>query len=378
MKKFILLLTTQCILSFSIYPDKVDIFEALDYEKLEDLKEAINQGANVNQIDSNREMTALMRAISSMKPELVQLLISKKANVHAKIPESGKTALMFFMEQYAMESEQNDTETIYKENLQMLEIFEALIKAGAKVNDKDNEGKSVLAYAVESTYSAQSEKILKTLLSLKADPNIPFNKNTKNSICRTVLEDSTGYQKVPLKLFYSTKACDPNQVFSDRNSRFTNPLYIALEKLDKESVQMLLMAGADPNKGASDTMMDYVPLFVCISDFEITELLLKAKTSPNSIENKSHILEHAARNVPDDEQGEKIIDLLLKFGAEINHPALFDSYSPYNKAFYAAHIVGKTQIEKYLEKRGALRSDQLKKQERKSKKTSVSKSKEVN
>lgn len=353
------------LFQFPIFAEKVDIFEAIEYENPKDLLESINKGGNVNDLDSNREITILMRAIASMKPELVQILLEKKANVNAKVPESGKTALMFFMENYIMESVESGKDTSYIDNTDMLDIFFQLIKAGAKVNEKDFFGKSVLAYAVESTYSSQSEKILTKLLSLKADPNTAFSQDIKKTICQTTVEDTSGNQSLALRLFYSEKTCDPNREFTERNQRVTNPLYLALEKVDKEVVRILLKAGANPNKGASDTMMDYHPLFLCITDYQITELLLKAKANPNSIENQAHILEHTARMVPNDEEGEKIIDLLLQSGSEINHPALFDSYSPYNKAFYAAHIVGKERIEKFLEKRGALRSDQLKKKSEK-------------
>ncbi len=344
-----------------IFSDSIDLFETIGWEDETELKKAIASGGNVNQIDSSLEISILMKAIDTMKPNLVKTLLDAKANVNLKIPKTKKTALMHFMEKYIMNTETNDKDqTVYKDDEAMIAIFNHLMKAGANVTDTDSDGKSVLSYAIDSSYASQSDLIMKKLISQKADPNVMFSRDNPKPICFIAAEDSSGYQRFAFKLFLKGKLCDPNKVYSERNQRKTTLLYIAVSKKDLEEVQLLLEAGANPNLGASDTMMDYLPINQVIADYEILELLLRFKANPNSIENEIHLMEHAARNIADDESGEKVIDLLLKYGSDINHPKLFDTYTPYNKAVYAAHIVGKYRIEKYLTKKGAVTSDKLK------------------
>ncbi len=337
-----------------------DLFEAIGWEDEEQLRTAIRAGGNVNQVDPSLEISILMKAIETMKPNLVKALLDAKANVNLKIPSTKKTALMFFMEKYIMNAETGNDITIYSDDEAMLSIYNLLLQAGAKASDIDSDGKSVLTYALDSAYASRSDRILEKLINLKVDPNGNFSKDIPKSNCLVAAEDTSGSKRNAFRLFLKNKLCDPNKEYAERNQRKTTLLFIAVNNKDLELVQLLLAAGANPNKGASDTLMDYLPIFLAGVDFEMLELLLKYKTNPNSIENGSHILEHIARNVADDETGEKIIDLLLKFGSDINHPKLFDSYTPYNKAVYAAHIVGKYRIEKYLEKRGAVTSDKLK------------------
>lgn len=347
------------LISIPSYGAPVDLFETIGWEDEAALKKAIQSGGNVNQIDPSQEVTILMKAIETMKPNLVKLLLDAKANVNLKLPETEKTALMHFMQKYIMNSETEADETRYTDDDAMISIFNLLLQAGAKVNDIDREGKSVLSYAIDSSYASQSETILSKLISLKADPNGLFSKDNPKPICLLSAEDTSGSHRLAFKLFLKSRLCDPNKVYSERNQRKTTLLYIAANQKDMEGVKILLEAGANPNKGASDTMMDYLPIFPIVSDIKILELMLKYKADPNSIENNIHLLEHAARNIADDESGEKVIDLLLKYGCDINHPKLFDTYTPYNKAVYAAHIVGKYRIEKYLEKKGAVTSNKL-------------------
>ncbi|MCZ8154766.1 MAG: hypothetical protein O9264_01495 [Leptospira sp.] len=352
-------------ISCVLYAESVDLFEAIGWEDEAELKKALSAGGNVNHVDSSENISILMRAIDTMKPNLVQILLERKANVNQKMPGTQKTALMHFMEKFIKNAEADENgETRYVDDGGMISIFNQLIKAGAKVNDIDSEGKSVLSYAINSPYASQSQTILNKLISLKVNPNIKYSNDIPKPICLVVAEDTSGQQREAFKAFIKQKLCDPNQVYEERNQRKTTLLFIAVSKKEREEVEFLLEMGANPNKGASDTLMDYLPVFVDISNYEFLELFMKHKADPNSIENEIHIMEHAARNVTDDADGERIIDLLLKYGSNINHPKLYDSYTPYNKAVYAAHVVGKYRIEKYLEKKGAVTSDKLKNQKK--------------
>lgn len=349
------------LFSTSIFSAPVDLFETITYEDELELKKAIKSGGNVNQSSSDQDMTILMAAVKTMKPNLVKLLLDSKANPNGKSPDSGKTPLMYFMTVYYMDStNDSDGNKIYSENQDGLTIFQMLLKAGAKATDKDKEGKSVLTYLLDNGGANQSEAIIQALLSAKADPNQKFSNDIPKSICFIAIEDTSGYYQLALKMFLKQKLCDPNKEYTTGNAYRTTPLYIAINKKEKELVDALLAAGANPNKGASDSMMDYFPIFAAINDIEMLTSLLKYKANPNSIENEIHILEHAARMVMDDETGERIINILLTNGSNINHPKLFDSYSTENKAVYAAQIISHNRIEKFLKKKGALKSTELK------------------
>ncbi|MCZ8343055.1 MAG: hypothetical protein O9301_08490 [Leptospira sp.] len=356
-----------CILFFlsqfhvSLSAESIDLFEAISWEDEIEFKKALDSGANPNQIDSNLNISILMKAIETMKPNLVEILLNKKANVNLKIPDSKKTALMFFMEKFIQNSElDNDGNTIYKDDRDMLDIYYKLLNAGANVNEMDHDGKSVLTYLMESPYAQKSETIIRELIARNIKANVNFSKDIKKPVCLCLIEDTSGKQIELIQIFFRQKICDPNQEYKQANQRKTSLLFIALSNKDYSSTKALLEAGANPNQGASDTLMQYSPIFLTPTEFELLELLLKFKANPNAIENDIHLLEHVARNVSNDEKGEKTIDLLLAYGAIITHPKLYDSYTPYNKATHAAYIVGKYKIQKYLEKKGAVTKDKLK------------------
>ncbi len=347
----------------------VDLFESIGYEDEAELRKAIKAGGNVNQISPEKEISILMASIETMKPNLVKLLLDSKANPNLKIPANGKTALMHFMTKYNMNSEERENGVYsYSDTNEGIEIFNLLIKAGAKATEKDKEGKSVLAYVLDSSSAGRSEAIINTLLEKKADPNQNFSNDISKPICLVAAEDTSGNQRLALNFFLKRKGCDPNKQYVGRNQYTTTLLHIVATNKDRDLIETLLVAGANPDKGASDSMMDYMPIFNVITDIELLELMLKFKANPNSIENQIHILEHAARNVADDETGERIINLLLSKGTEINHPKLFDSYMNENKAVYAAQIVSHIRIEKFLVKKGALKSNELKSKDSKKKK----------
>lgn len=356
-----------CILFFlSLFPfalsaESIDLFESIGWEDEIEFKQALDMGGNPNQIDANLNISILMKAIETMKPNLVQVLLDKKADVNLKVPNSKKTALMFFMEKFIQNAElDNEGNTIYKDDSSMIEIFYKLIKAGANVNEIDKDGNSVLSYVIESAYAQKSETIIKELILRKIRANVNFSNDIKKPICLCLIEDTSGKQIDLIQIFFKQKICDPNQEYKQPNQRKTSLLFIALSNRDFNTSKALLEAGANPNLGASDTLMQYSPIFLTVSDIQFLELLLKFKANPNAIENDIHLLEHLARNVSNDENGERSIDLLLASGTDVTHPKLYDSYTPYNKATHAAYIVGKYRIQKYLEKKGAVTKDKLK------------------
>lgn len=105
------------------------LFPAAFLNRVAVARELIQHGADVN-VTSQKQVTPLMEA-ASHSPHIVDLLISRGANVNAR-DVLGGTALMM-----AARGGRGD-------------IARALIKAGADVNAKDNEGRTALSSAVDA------------------------------------------------------------------------------------------------------------------------------------------------------------------------------------------------------------------------------------
>jgi ankyrin repeat protein len=120
-----------------------------------ELQQALDAGYPVDAIVMNN-MTLLMWACSESNPhfedkrtEVVELLLNKGANpnIQAKGPsvsdrDQGKTPLMMVISSFYF--------SLDKRKQQQLEIVEMLLKAGADVNIRDENGKTALQHAIES------------------------------------------------------------------------------------------------------------------------------------------------------------------------------------------------------------------------------------
>ena len=110
------------------------------YGTLEEIKHAINSGANINAfgeynrqsafLDTYNRKSALMYAVERDKPDMITLLLDAGADVNA-VDSFGRPALMFAIE---------------KDNPDVISL---LLEAGADVNAVDKNGKSALMYAIE-------------------------------------------------------------------------------------------------------------------------------------------------------------------------------------------------------------------------------------
>jgi len=178
-----------------------------DNNFLNDVKNSIQQGENINARDKNG-MTLLDSAITNNNQEAVKLLIEAGADINATA-NTGLTPLM-------RASSQPD-------------IVRLLIDAKANLNVKDNTyGKTALMYAAGSV----NTETLKLLLDAGADINATSNEGW-TALCYAVLARLTD----TIKLLIDAGV--------DVNLGNKTPLSIATSNKNTEAIELLKQAGAN-------------------------------------------------------------------------------------------------------------------------------------
>lgn len=137
---------------------------AAQEDDLEEVKRILLTKPDVNARDSATHYTALERAVQNGNREMMQLLLSYKANVQAK-DDSGESILMVIGEDTTSEvvwdlinagakvnlrDKDGDTALINIAQENNVEALQALLDAGAKVNDANNDGKTALMEAADN------------------------------------------------------------------------------------------------------------------------------------------------------------------------------------------------------------------------------------
>lgn len=125
------------------------------------LKELLEAGADVNAMDENYNLSALMVAVAQGNLEIVQALLWAGAEVNAR-GSSGQTALMNVSERTSVEvvkallaagaeidaqDDEGDTALIALAAMSNVEALKALLFAGASANTKNNKGETALIVA---------------------------------------------------------------------------------------------------------------------------------------------------------------------------------------------------------------------------------------
>ncbi len=157
------------------------LVNAASRNELAEVKELLAAGLDVNVIDAETETTALMEAVGVGNREMVRVLLSAGANVHAK-NKYGRTAILAIREQTTAEvvwtlvsagakinrkDANGNTPLLIATIAGNAPVVQALIEAGAKVNAKNEGGKTALMRAAED----DRFEIVKALLAAGADVN---------------------------------------------------------------------------------------------------------------------------------------------------------------------------------------------------------------
>ena len=141
-----------------------DFLDLCETGTLQQIEEAIKDGANINARNDDQETPLMLAAWSNSDPEVITALVKAGAQVNEK-DKVGDTPLMF-----ATTSNSNP------------DVTAALVKAGADINAKNNEGSTALILAVknnppdiEAVRVVPNPEVILTLLQLGADPKIKDN-----------------------------------------------------------------------------------------------------------------------------------------------------------------------------------------------------------
>ena len=141
--------------------------DSIDYTNI--LKVLIKAGADVNNYGGH----ALQRAIGESKLEEIKILVNARAKIDipsADIPcHKGRTAFMSFLDGKAVDLEEDEEE----------ELFLLFYKNIGNVNVQDNDGKSLIFYAL-NTYIGGDDFNLIVLDRILFNENIDINLTDKN------------------------------------------------------------------------------------------------------------------------------------------------------------------------------------------------------
>lgn len=223
-KKFLLIPVLIFVLSSANYlwagPKEDALFDAIKAGNTRKATQLINEGLDVNATGEDQFWTPLRYAVSHDQKEIVELLLSKGADVNAR-NKFGSTALIM---------------AVTKK-----EIIEMLLSNGADVNAQNNSGVTALMGTIVMMYTERSlpdqKEILELLLSKGADVNV------QDSSGRTALMYAVG-PRCRVKL--------------------------GSVPADKQSIELLISNGANVN--ATDN--SGIPVFCFAETKNIKELLL--------------------------------------------------------------------------------------------------------
>jgi ankyrin repeat protein len=231
------------------------------------IKKLIALGADVN-VQDYAGMSPLHYACSKNDPELVDLLLSSGANVNIK-DSLGFTPLISCFKEvtwpsfngpavgacgvYYLSTNRPQKVTSYK-------IVKALLNNGAKVNERDKEGRSALNYAILQN----NQPVLLLLLSSGAKVS------NVTSVREELLTNAIYRGNSEIVKWLLEEGCDPNQNDNDGKTI----LYMAAEVGTSKMVQYLIEAGGNPS----------VPSYSCLkckSNKDITFPIHAAANSGN-------------------------------------------------------------------------------------------------
>ena len=265
-------------------PTSVLLHKVVGKNDLQEVKFLIKNGADVNATDKNG-WVPLHIAAANGNLEILQLLIKQRAEVNAR-EERGRTPLHLAVSNTNVWHQQ---ESLVAEE-KYLPIVRELIKAGANVNVRDKNGRTPLFLTVNIT-------VARELIKAGADVNVV------NIYNRTTLSERAEQgRKKNVEFLIENRA---NLNIGDP------PLSIALLAGHSEIGKLLIIAGADVNKG--QPLNDLVDVRRIEDVKEIMKLMIERGVNLDATtDGKSALQEAVNRN------DLEFAKLLVKYGADVN------------------------------------------------------------
>lgn len=279
----------------------------------------IENGENVN-LHFDDGWTSLMEAVKNNNIKLMRLLLDNKADVNAAT-EIGATALMF--------AAQRDIDSS--------EIIELLLKYGANINHRANDGGTALSVAVNFGHINN----VKTLLEHNADTELYEYGSWP------ILSVSIGKNNKEMVNILLEHGCNPNTKIENGGP---TALMLAAIHNNYELVRMLIEKGANVNEISFEGA---TALFSAVSlgNIDVVKYLVDHGADVNFINNEgwSPLIIAADNGYLD------IVKYLVEHGANIEHNILKDDtiklmrLTALTKAIQHNHL----DVAKYLVSKGA-------------------------
>ena len=292
------LLAASCIAACGHGAYAGELIEAVRASDYLEMNRLLKTGAGLNEVDwlYTDEITPLMAAANAQDPKAAKLLLEKKADPSFRTPTQKRSALMYIAAQTGID----ETSAV--------EIMTLLLKAGARLNDTDDCGKTAVMYAVE--YNNSRPAFLKTLLPFK--PDLSIKDGSGNSAL--YIAALSGYADSARLLLEA--GADPNQM--KREEKFiTAPIHYAAENGHLEFVRTILEHKGNVNIQTAGGFAGMTPLHKAVEarDVEMVKLILLFKPDLTIRDcSGSTALDYAQQG--GGEELSEIIGLLQKAGAK--------------------------------------------------------------
>lgn len=200
------------------------------------VKRLIDAGLDVDVRNANDNSTFLMNIADSNDADAFKLLIDAGANVNAK-DDNQKTVLHYVIQKLIWVSYEVKNETGKLLNREKLNIIKLLIDAGADVNAKDKNGITPLSLAMDRLDCQSFSMLIENGADLKS---ISSDNGDYDALMEFAVKCGGGTVKAVL-----ASGADSNQIISSRFTIGENlPICIAIENNALSSLRALLEGGA--------------------------------------------------------------------------------------------------------------------------------------
>lgn len=314
---FIILTVTASLIAW----EKEGIHSAACSQNVERLKKYITQGADVNEKDSDGDLSLTLAAQCNFYQN-VKLLLENGAKVNKKAG-FGITALMVAdsldvidlllnngAEVSNRDREGNDALLHSSARCNILKA-DILIRNGADINTENDEGESAIIKAIKYEYKIPEEKIayIKFLLDNGAD----IQHRDKKKKTAYVISKEMGHDDIANFLINKGAIAESFKI---------NPDCIVQALMNKEYARAKKMINKDID--LNFLFSDFSPLMCSIDDIEIMKLLIENGADVN-LKNKMNM---TALTIAVISNKIEAVKLLLEKGAETDIPSTINDKTP--------------------------------------------------